>query len=111
MSEYQYVAFRAMDRAVAARRNWRTCASSLRVLKSRRGRSKMSITTATSTATLPRCCCRGYDIHLHYANFGMRSLLIRLPDGLPDPRAAKLYLAGDSLRFLKIQRTRGHAGD
>ena len=25
----------------------------------------------------------GYDIHLHYANFGIRTLAIRLPQGLP----------------------------
>ena len=28
---------------------------------------------------------RGYDIHLHYANFGIRTLLVRLPSGFPDP--------------------------
>jgi hypothetical protein len=26
---------------------------------------------------------RGYDMHLHYANFGMRKLMFRLPAGLP----------------------------
>ena len=26
---------------------------------------------------------RGYDVHLHYANFGVRRLMIRLPGGLP----------------------------
>ena len=26
---------------------------------------------------------RGYDMHLHYANFGIRKLLIRLPHNLP----------------------------
>jgi hypothetical protein len=44
---------------------------------------------------------RGYDIHLHYANFGIRKLLIRLPSSLPSTRAAKSCLVDDSLRFLK----------
>ena len=30
---------------------------------------------------------RGYDVHLHYANFGVRKLMFRLPMGLPcDPQ-------------------------
>lgn len=29
---------------------------------------------------------RGYDVHLHYANFGIRRLMIRLPAGLPCDR-------------------------
>ena len=26
---------------------------------------------------------RGYDVHLHYANYGVRKLMFRLPLGLP----------------------------
>ncbi|MBX9788524.1 MAG: hypothetical protein K2Y37_06375 [Pirellulales bacterium] len=40
---------------------------------------------------------RGYDVHLHYANFGIRKLMMRLPSGLPDARAAALYLDGELL--------------
>lgn len=33
---------------------------------------------------------RGYDVHLHYANFGVRKLMFRLPQGLPmNQRRAK----------------------
>jgi hypothetical protein len=42
---------------------------------------------------------RGYDIHLHYANFGIRKLMIRLPRGFPDPAAAKQYL--NALEYIK----------
>jgi hypothetical protein len=45
--------------------------------------------------------CRGYDLHLHYANFGIRHLWIRLPHGLPDARAAEAYFDGESLHFKK----------
>jgi hypothetical protein len=44
---------------------------------------------------------RGFDLHLHYANFGIRKLLIRLPDGFPDATASAPYLEEeDSLKFL-----------
>jgi hypothetical protein len=44
---------------------------------------------------------RGYDIHFRYANFGIRSLHIRLPRGLPDLRAARPYLGKDGLGYVK----------
>jgi len=47
---------------------------------------------------------RGYDIHLHYANFGTRTLLIRLPGGLPDPKAAAPYLNAESVQFRKDRK-------
>src|ERR1700688_582249 len=50
---------------------------------------------------------RGYDLHLHYANFGIRKLLIKLPQGLPDVEAAKPYLAEDALQFLQDKRGPG----
>jgi hypothetical protein len=50
---------------------------------------------------------KGYDIHLHYANFGIRTLLIRLPNGLREPDAAKAYFVNDSLTFLKDERGGG----
>jgi hypothetical protein len=31
----------------------------------------------------PEMLRRGYDVHLHYANFGVRRLMFRLPSGLP----------------------------
>lgn len=50
---------------------------------------------------------RGYDLHLHYANFGMRTLMIRLPNGPLDAKAAKPYFALENLRFLKDKQGRG----
>jgi len=50
---------------------------------------------------------RGYDLHLHYANFGTRNLLIRLPHGLPDVKAAKPYLGKDSVQFLRDKQGQG----
>jgi hypothetical protein len=39
----------------------------------------------------PEMLRRGYDFHLHYANYGIRKLMIRLPNGLPDAMAAESY--------------------
>ena len=46
---------------------------------------------------------RGYDIHLHYANYGTRNLYIRLPTGFPDAKSAAAYLGASALRFVKDQ--------
>jgi len=46
-------------------------------------------------------------MHLHYANFGTRDLLIRLPHGLPDVAAAAPYFGEDSLQFLKDKQGTG----
>lgn len=44
---------------------------------------------------------RGYDIHLHYANFGVRKLLIRFPHNLIEAPGARPYFAEDAMQFLK----------
>jgi len=107
MSEYQYVAFRAIDRAV----------SDKNLAYMRRQSSRAEITPwsfeneyhfGDFRGNAVEMLRRGYDIHLHYANFGIRTLLIRLPSGFPDFLAAKPYLDGESFRFLKDKK--GPAG-
>jgi hypothetical protein len=100
MSEYQYVAFRAIDEAVSEKN----------LTYMRRQSSRAEITPWSFEneyhygdfhGNAAEMLQRGYDLHLHYANFGVRTLLIRLPSGFPDARAAKPYLLGESLRFVK----------
>ena len=50
---------------------------------------------------------RGYDLHLHYANFGVRTLFVRLPHGLPNAKAAKPYFADGTLGFRKDKKGPG----
>ena len=50
---------------------------------------------------------RGYDFHLHYANFGIRKLLIRFPHGLPEPQSHEPYLVKRSLEFLNDKEGSG----
>ncbi|MGA2443705.1 MAG: hypothetical protein ABSH08_22350, partial [Tepidisphaeraceae bacterium] len=106
MSEYQYVAFRAIDAPVSEK--------NLQYM--RRQSSRAEITSWSfeneydfddfhgNTVEMLR---RGYDFHLHYSNFGDRKLMIRLPNGLPDAKAAEPYLDDESLYFQKDKQGRG----
>jgi hypothetical protein len=100
MSEYQYVAFRAVDRAVSEK--------NLAYMRKQSSRAEITPWSFDNEYNFGdfrgdalEMLRRGYDLHLHYANFGIRSLFIRLPGGLPDPLAAAPYLDGESLKFVK----------
>jgi hypothetical protein len=106
MSEYQFIAFRAIDGPVSEKN-----------LDYMRRQSKRAEITPWSfeneynygdfDGNVLEMLRRGYDIHFHYANFGIRKLLIRFPHGLPDLRAAKPYFVKDSLRFIKDKQGEG----
>ena len=82
MSEYQYVAFRAVDRPLTDHE--------LVFAKEQSTRAQISRWSFENeyhygdfhgdTNGLLR---HGYDVHLHYANFGVRTIAFRLPAGLP----------------------------
>jgi len=44
---------------------------------------------------------RGYDIHFHYANFGIRKVMIRFAGGLPNLEAIDPYLADEGIVLLE----------
>ena len=100
MSEYQYVAFRAIDGPVSEKH--------LAYMRKQSTRAEITPWSFDNEYNFGdfhgdalELLRRGYDLHLHYANFGIRSLFFRLPDGLPDPKAAAPYLDGESLKFVK----------
>jgi hypothetical protein len=100
MSEYQYVAFRAIDKPVSEK--------NLAYMHQQSSRAEITPWSFENEyhygdfhGNAIEMLRRGYDIHLHYANFGTRTLLIRLPNGFPDAQAAKAYLGKESLRFMK----------
>lgn len=106
MSEYQYVAFRAIDGPVSEKN----------LAYMRRQSSRAEITPWSFDneyhfgdfhGDALEMLRRGYDLHLHYANFGIRTLMIRLPSGLPDPEAARPYLDEEGLRFVTDKRGPG----
>ena len=51
---------------------------------------------------------RGYDVHLHYANFGIRRLMVRLPAGLPCDRATfDAFRRGYGLEWVADKQGKG----
>ena len=108
MSEYQYVAFRAIDRPVSK--------ENLKFMYGQSTRAKITPWSFTNEyhygdfhGNALEMLRRGYDLHLHYANYGIRRLLIRLPHGFPDRVAAKPYLIGRSLSFFEDKTGNGGA--
>ncbi|MCO6047699.1 hypothetical protein NG895_27665 [Aeoliella sp. ICT_H6.2] len=82
MSEYQYIEFRAVDRPLTDKE-----LAYARKQSTRAEITRWSFTNEYNygdfhgdTKGLLR---HGYDVHLHYANFGCRTAAFRLPDGLP----------------------------
>jgi hypothetical protein len=106
MSEYQYVAFRALDSPVSE--------ENLEYMRQQSSRAEITPWSFDNEyhygdfrGDAVEMLRRGYDLHLHYANFGTRNLLIRLPHGLPDAKAAKPYLGKDSVQFLRDKQGQG----
>lgn len=100
MSEYQYIAFRAIDAPVTKENLAYMRAQSTRA-QITRWRFDNEYTYGEFRGNAQEMLRRGYDFHLHYANFGIRALFLRLPYGFPDPRAAKPYLGNHRLGYLK----------
>lgn len=82
MSEYQYVYFAAVDKPLNDEQ--------LKFMKRQATRAKATRLLFQTeyhygdfNGDSFEMLCRGYDVHLHYANFGIRKLMFRLPLGLP----------------------------
>ena len=106
MSEFQHIAFRAIDAPVSEKN----------LAFMRRQSSRADITPWSFEneyhfgdfhGNAVEMLRRGYDFHLHYANFGVRTLMIRFPNGLPDAKVVEPYFEEDSLHFLKDKQGRG----
>ena len=106
MSEYQYVAFRAVDHPVSEK--------NLAYMRQQSTRAEITPWSFDNEYQFGdfrgdslEMLRRGYDIYLHYANFGIRKLIIRLPAGLPDGEAVKPFLDDDELRVIKDRKGPG----
>jgi hypothetical protein len=106
MSEYQYVAFRAIDAPVTSK--------NLTFMRKQSSRAQINSWSFKNEYQFGdfhgdalEMLRRGYDFHFHYADFGIRKLMIRLPTGLPDAKAAEPYIVEDSSYFLKDKQGPG----
>jgi hypothetical protein len=106
MSEYQFVHFMAIDRPLDDKQ--------LRFMRKQSTRAEITPWEFTNqydygdfrgdTLEMLR---HGFDVHLHYANFGIRRLMIRLPAGLPcDRRTFEAYEA-EGLAWIADKRGSG----
>ncbi|MCA9116024.1 MAG: hypothetical protein KDA79_13135 [Planctomycetaceae bacterium] len=100
MSEYQYVGFRAIDAPVSDQ--------NLEYMERQSSRAKITKWSFDNEyhygdfgGDAEEMLRRGYDIHLCYANYGVRRLMIRLPNGFPDSAAVQPYLVPDRLVYQK----------
>jgi hypothetical protein len=106
MSEYQYVGFRAIDGPVSEK--------NLKFMRQQSSRAEITAWSFDNEyqygdfhGNADEMLRRGFDFHFHYANFGVRKLMIRLPHGLPDAGAAEPYFEEDSLSFVKDRQGPG----
>src|SRR5271154_3444511 len=106
MSEYQRVAFRAIDAPVSEEK--------LEYMHTQSSRAEITPWTFDNEyhygdfhGDALTMLHRGYDIHLQYANFGIRKLLIRLPHNLPNTPGTSPYFGKDGLQFLKDKQGQG----
>ncbi|MEU4375160.1 hypothetical protein [Pseudonocardia alni] len=95
MSEYQYYEFLAMDRPLDEREQ-----AEVRALSTRAQISATSFTNEYHWGDFRgdplRLMERYYDAHLYFANWGSRTLMLRLPLGVLDVEAVEPFLV-DSL--------------
>jgi hypothetical protein len=106
MSEYQLIAFRAIDRPVSA--------ENLKFMEEQSSRAEITPWTFDNEYHYGdfrgdelEMLRRGYDLFVHYASFGTRKAMIRLPQGLPDPQAAEPYFVEEAFYYVPDKKGRG----
>lgn len=105
MSEFQYIGFRAAEKPLSDK--------NLEYMRQQSSRAEITPWSFDNKyhygdfrGDALNMLRHGYDIHLHYANFGIRKLLIRLPHNLC-PTGAGLYCAEEGLQFIKDKQGPG----
>ena len=108
VSEYQYVEFRAIDRPLAAAEMSYAAEQSSHAEISRWSfRSEYHY--GDFRGDVQGLLRHGYDVHLYYANFGVRTAAFRLPAGLPFSKTLwSRYIGTGELKW--EQDRKGKAG-
>lgn len=107
MSEYQFIHFLAIDRPLDDEQ--------LEFMERQSTRAEITRWAFTNEyhfgdfhGDAREMLRRGYDIHLHYANFGIRLLMIRLPAGLPcDRRTFNAFRAESGIQWIADKKGKG----
>ncbi len=107
MSEYQFVAFRAVDRALTDRELAYAERQSTRA-QITRWSFENEYHFGDFHGNVAGLLCHGYDIHLHYANYGVRKIALRLSAGLPFPKSVwSKYIGIGEFRWKKDTKGKG----
>ncbi|WP_373652287.1 hypothetical protein [Schlesneria sp. DSM 10557] len=100
MSEYQYIGFLAIDGPVSEK--------NLEYMRKQSSRAEITEWSFRNTyqygdfrGDALEMLRRGYDVHLHYADYGITKLMIRLPSGLPNGKLSQKYLLEYGLKFIR----------
>lgn len=107
MSEFQYVGFLAVDRPLRDAELAFARKQSTRAEITRRSfHNKYHF--GDFHGNVEELLRRGYDVHLHYANFGVRTVAFRLPSGLPwSKKEWSRYLGIEGITWKKDRRGAG----
>ncbi|WP_153556650.1 hypothetical protein [Roseimaritima sediminicola] len=96
MAEYQWVEFRAVDAPLDD--------AALSFMHGQSTRAVISRWQFTNEylfgdfrGDVMEMMRRGYDVHVHYANFGIRRLCFRIPDGFKYASELQSYLSVDGI--------------
>ncbi len=98
MSEYQIIAFRAIDKPVSEK--------NLEYMEKQSTRADITPWSFDNEyhygdfrGNTKEMLRRGYDIHLHWANFGMCTVMIRFAQGIPNLKSLDPYFKDDTLEY------------
>jgi len=99
MSEYQWIEFRAIDAPLDDEQ-----VKFMHTQSSRAEISRWSFTNEYNFGDFRgdaiEMMRRGYDLHVHYANFGIRRIYLRFPDGFAFADELESYLLDEEITWL-----------
>ncbi len=106
MSEYQWVEFRAIDAPLDDEQ-----LEFMRSQSTRADVSRRKFTNEYNFGDFHGDACkmlrRGFDIHVHYANFGIRRLCFHFKDGFAYANEMQAYLLDDQILWLPDEQGSG----
>ncbi|MCA9190162.1 MAG: hypothetical protein KDB03_00310 [Planctomycetales bacterium] len=106
MSEYQLVEFRAVDAPLNDAALEFMCAQSTRA-EVNRWKFTNEYHYGDFRGNVLEMMRRGYDVHVHYTNFGLRRIGFRIPDGFPHAERLKPYLYEPEIQWTPDKKGTG----
>ena len=107
MSEYQYIEFQAVDRQLNDKQLEFAERQSSRAEVSRRSLT-VEYHYSDFRGDVDGLLRHGFDVFLHYANYGVREIRLRLPSGLPfEKSVCSEFVDGERLKWSNDAKGKG----